>query len=120
MYLSQPLCISECGGGYDDPLAPALSIEVLQVLLQRLQPGQLLEEVDGGDGSVGRVPVQLLLQGAVDLIQGTQEQLQRHRWQTVSNIYKKRCNRKNIYDSGIIIIIIIIIIQIIIKCVLAG
>lgn len=50
---------------------------MFQVLFQRLQPCQLLREIDGLYSRVIPVPVQLLLKRLVDLIQRTQQELQK-------------------------------------------
>lgn len=56
-------------------LSPVLAIEVFQVFLDGLQPGQLSRKVNRCDTRVVGVPVQLFLQGQVDLVQGAQEEL---------------------------------------------
>lgn len=64
------------GGSRDNYLlSPVLAVEVFQVFLDGLQPGQLSREVNRCDTRVVGVPVQLFLQGQVDLVQGAQEEL---------------------------------------------
>lgn len=48
---------------------------MLQVSLQGLQAGELLREVYGSHSWMGAIPVQLLLQHPVDLIEGAQQDL---------------------------------------------
>lgn len=77
-HLSQSLCVSVCGSRHCYSLPPLGSKEVLQVQLQRLQSGQLLREVDGLNGRMVGVPIQLFLQRSVDLVQRTQQKLETH------------------------------------------
>lgn len=82
-YLSESVAVSFSGSRNNNTLSPVLAIEVLQVLLDGLQPGQFSGEVNGSNSRMVGVPVQSFFQGLVDLIQGAQEELQsrnRQRW----------------------------------------
>lgn len=68
-HLSESVAVSFSGCGDNDLLPPVLAIEVFQVFLNGLQPGQFSREVNGCNSRVVGVPVQLFLQGLVDLIQ---------------------------------------------------
>lgn len=72
---SQPFNILVCGCRYDDFLPPVCAQEVLQVAPERLQAGELLREVDGSNGWMIAVFVQLLLEHFVDLVERAQEDL---------------------------------------------
>lgn len=50
---------------------------MLQVSLQGLQAGEFLREVYWCNGWMGGIPVQLLLQHLVDLIEGAQQDLRK-------------------------------------------
>lgn len=75
VYLPKPLCVSVCRCGYYNSLFPLWPKEILKISLKRLQSGQLLREVDGLHSRVGWVPVQLVFQRSVDLIQGAKKNL---------------------------------------------
>lgn len=75
-HLSESVAVSLGGHGDDDLLPPLWAQEELQVLLDGLQPGQFGGEVYGRDAGMVGVPVQLLLQRLVDLIQRAQQELQ--------------------------------------------
>lgn len=82
-HLSESVAVSFSGSRNNNTLSPVLAIEVLQVLLDGLQPGQFSGEVNGSNSRMVGVPVQSFLQSLVDLIQGAQEELQsrnRQRW----------------------------------------
>lgn len=77
MYLSEPVTVSLGGGRNNYFLSPVGAVEILQVFLNGLQPGQFGRKVNGRHTSMVGVPAQLFLQSFVDLIQGAQEELQR-------------------------------------------
>lgn len=72
---SQPFNVLVRGCRYDDFLPPVGAKEVLQVALERLDAGELLREVNGSNGWMIPVFVQLLLEHFVDLIERAQEDL---------------------------------------------
>ncbi len=51
-YLSESVAVSFSGCRNNDLLSPVLAVEVLQVFLDGLQPGQLSREVNGSDTGV--------------------------------------------------------------------
>lgn len=71
----QPFNILVSGCRYDDFLPPVSAQEVLQVALKRLPAGQFLRKVDGSNGWMIAVVVQLLLEHFVDLVEWAQENL---------------------------------------------
>lgn len=78
-YLSESVAVSFGGCGDSDLISPVLAVEVLQVFLNGFQPGQFSWEVNGCDTRMVGVPVHLLFQGLVDLIQRAQEELWRRK-----------------------------------------
>ena len=75
------------GRCWEDEFAPPLGAqEELQVLLQGLGAVQLLGEVDGGHCGVRGVPVQRLLQSSVDLVQRTQQNLDRKQTMSTASL----------------------------------
>lgn len=77
-HLSQSVAVSLGGYGDDDLLSPLLAEEEFQVLPDGLQPGEFRREVNGRHARMVAVPVQLFLQGLVDLVQRAQQELTGH------------------------------------------
>lgn len=79
MHLSESVAVSFSGCRDNYLLSPVLAVEVFQVFLDGLQPGQFSREVNGCNPRVAGVPVQLFFQSLVDLMQRAQEELKRRR-----------------------------------------
>lgn len=75
-HLSESVAVSLRGHRDGDLFPPLLAIEEFQVFLDGLQPRQFRREVYGRNTRMVAVPVQLFLQGLVDLMQRAQEELE--------------------------------------------
>lgn len=76
-HLSESVAVSFSGCRDNYLLSPVVAVEVFQVFLDGLQPGQFSREVNGCNPRVAGVPVQLFFQSLVDLVQRAQEELKR-------------------------------------------